>query len=217
MRRFTDPSLLGAQCALCPLRYHKDPVPGYGPETAICALIGEGPGKNEVREKVPFVGKSGEILDSLLAFISRTHHIRLDRSTVYIDNATKCFPPNGDLDALIKDSKKKAKAEGLPWVHPVDACRPALFKGLGVPTCKKCKRLKLGPGACACIEGKWDYPNERGKRLKVLVPVGNHALHSLMGVTGIKKWRGSQVPVDTWRQGRLDGMAEVLAEQRGRR
>lgn len=51
-------------------------------------FIGEGPGFNEDQQGLPFVGKSGQLLDSLLA------EIGLDRKEVYIANVVKCRPPN---------------------------------------------------------------------------------------------------------------------------
>ena len=43
-------------------------------------LIGEGPGANEDKEGIPFVGRAGILLDKMLAAIN------LDRKKVYISN-----------------------------------------------------------------------------------------------------------------------------------
>ena len=50
-------------------------------------IIGEGPGANEDLEGVPFIGKTGELLDKMLSSIS------LDRDSVYITNVVNYRPP----------------------------------------------------------------------------------------------------------------------------
>jgi DNA polymerase len=74
-------------CRNCPLgeqRLH--PAFGVGSEKAKVMFIGEGPGFEEDRQGVPFVGKAGELLDKILAAIG------LSRKTVYIANIVKCHP-----------------------------------------------------------------------------------------------------------------------------
>ena len=50
-------------------------------------IIGEGPGANEDLEGVPFIGKTGELLDKMLLSIN------LDRDHVYITNVVNYRPP----------------------------------------------------------------------------------------------------------------------------
>ena len=50
-------------------------------------LIGEGPGANEDKEGIPFVGRAGNLLDKMLASIN------LDRKKVYISNIVNYRPP----------------------------------------------------------------------------------------------------------------------------
>ena len=50
-------------------------------------LIGEGPGANEDKEGIPFVGRAGILLDKMLAAIN------LDRKKVYISNIVNYRPP----------------------------------------------------------------------------------------------------------------------------
>ncbi len=50
-------------------------------------IIGEGPGANEDLEGVPFIGKTGELLDKMLLSIN------LDRDNVYITNVVNYRPP----------------------------------------------------------------------------------------------------------------------------
>ena len=76
-------------CTKCPLhalgRTH--PVPGAGPITAEIMFIGEGPGQNEDKQGLPFVGQSGKLLEEMLATINLTRH------DVFIANVVKCRPP----------------------------------------------------------------------------------------------------------------------------
>ena len=51
-------------------------------------IIGEGPGMEEDRKGEPFVGRSGQLLDKMLAAIG------LQREQVYITNIVKCRPPD---------------------------------------------------------------------------------------------------------------------------
>ena len=50
-------------------------------------LIGEGPGANEDKEGIPFVGRAGVLLDKMLSSIN------LDRKKVYISNIVNYRPP----------------------------------------------------------------------------------------------------------------------------
>jgi DNA polymerase len=63
-------------------------VPGAGDPAAEILFIGEGPGYNEDKQGLPFVGQSGRYLDQLLG------EIGLNRSQVFITNVVKCRPPD---------------------------------------------------------------------------------------------------------------------------
>ena len=76
-------------CRKCPLaetRHHV--VFGDGARDAEVMLIGEGPGEQEDRQGLAFVGPAGKLLTRMLAAIS------LPRDRVYICNVVKCRPPN---------------------------------------------------------------------------------------------------------------------------
>ena len=51
-------------------------------------FVGEGPGADEDRLGLPFVGKAGQLLDRMIDVIG------LDREDVYVTNVVKCRPPN---------------------------------------------------------------------------------------------------------------------------
>ncbi|MFD1565845.1 uracil-DNA glycosylase [Haloarchaeobius amylolyticus] len=62
-------------------------VPGAGPLAADVMLVGEAPGKQEVKQGEPFVGQAGKQLDRALEAIG------LDRAELYITNLVKVRPP----------------------------------------------------------------------------------------------------------------------------
>jgi DNA polymerase len=62
------------------------PVIGEGTEKANIVFIGEAPGKTEAMTGKPFCGRSGKLLDEMLASIG------LDRQKVYITNLAKDRP-----------------------------------------------------------------------------------------------------------------------------
>ena len=72
-------------------------------------FIGEGPGEQEDRQGLPFVGRSGQLLDRLLR-----EELGITRDRVYIANVVKCRPP-GNRD---------------PKPDEIDACRPYLQQQL---------------------------------------------------------------------------------------
>ncbi len=75
-------------CELCTLaNTRKQAVPGSGNINANIMFIGEGPGKHEDENGLPFVGAAGKLLDELLRGID------LRREDVYITNIVKCRPP----------------------------------------------------------------------------------------------------------------------------
>ncbi len=78
-----------AACTACSLAEHRTTVVfGDGDPQAGLMFIGEGPGYHEDQQGIPFVGKSGQLLEQLLC------EIGLSRGDVYIGNVVKCRPPN---------------------------------------------------------------------------------------------------------------------------
>ena len=76
-------------CTLCDLHKGRTKaVPGAGDIHAEIMFIGEGPGFNEDKQGLPFVGQSGKYLEKLLALINLT------RDQVFITNVVKCRPPD---------------------------------------------------------------------------------------------------------------------------
>jgi uracil-DNA glycosylase family 4 len=77
-------------CTLCPLHSKAEHVclMGSGPRKARVMVIGEAPGAREDESHVAFVGRSGQLLDSVLS------QVGLPRDEVYVTNVAKCRPPD---------------------------------------------------------------------------------------------------------------------------
>ena len=74
------------KCGLCQTRTNV--VFGVGKEDAEVMFIGEGPGQQEDLKGEPFVGRSGQLLDKLMATVD----LFRDKN-IYIANTVKCRPP----------------------------------------------------------------------------------------------------------------------------
>lgn len=76
-------------CTRCPLHTTRTNVVfGQGVPHAEVLFVGEGPGQSEDEQGLPFVGRSGQLLDKYLFAID------LDRNqNCYIANIVKCRPP----------------------------------------------------------------------------------------------------------------------------
>ena len=73
------------KCKLCQNRTNI--VFGTGNRKAEIMLIGEGPGADEDRQGIPFVGKAGQLMNKAFEGLG------IDRGSVYIANIVKCRPP----------------------------------------------------------------------------------------------------------------------------
>src|SRR6476620_2394010 len=92
-------------CTRCPLAEHRTQVVfGVGNPQADLMFVGEGPGAEEDKQGIPFVGRAGQLLTRLI------EGIELTRDQVYIANVVKCRPP-GNRD---------------PQPDEIEACRPYL-------------------------------------------------------------------------------------------
>ena len=77
-----------SRCEACQLAAGRNKVVfGAGDPDADLMFIGEGPGAEEDRQGLPFVGPAGELLTKIIEAIDLT------RDEVYIANIVKCRPP----------------------------------------------------------------------------------------------------------------------------
>ncbi len=99
-------------CGLCETR--QNVVFGTGNPHAEVLFIGEGPGENEDKQGLPFVGRAGKLLDTMLEAVglSRKHNI-------YIANMVKCRPPqNRDPLPEEQDACAHWLAEQIAQIQP---------------------------------------------------------------------------------------------------
>lgn len=107
------------RCSLC--RTRTNVVFGTGNPNAEILFVGEGPGQSEDEQGLPFVGRSGQLLDKYLFAID------LDRNTnIYIANIVKCRPPK-NRDPLPEESEAC-----MPWLRSqTRIIRPKIIVCLG--------------------------------------------------------------------------------------
>lgn len=87
-QRLDELAALIRECTRCRLHESRTlAVPGDGKYSARFMIVGEGPGRDEDRSGLPFVGASGQFLNDVLAGTG------LDRRDFFITNIVKCRPP----------------------------------------------------------------------------------------------------------------------------
>jgi uracil-DNA glycosylase family 4 len=86
LARLADEIRVCRLCALASGRTHA--VPGDGAADAVVMFVGEGPGFDEDKQGLPFVGRSGQYLTQVM------NDAGIRRNDVYITNVVKCRPPN---------------------------------------------------------------------------------------------------------------------------
>jgi DNA polymerase len=107
--RLTEVYREASVCTKCPLAETRTKVVfGAGNADADLMFVGEGPGAEEDRQGLPFVGRAGGLLNQML------DEIGLAREDVFITNVIRCRPP-GNRD---------------PQPEEIDACRPYLERSV---------------------------------------------------------------------------------------
>lgn len=108
-------------CERCRLsRGRSHVVFGTGDPNADLMFIGEGPGAEEDRQGLPFVGPAGELLNKIIQAIGLT------RERVYIANVVKCRPPGN------RDPQPDEAAACRPFLErQIDLVQPKVIVALG--------------------------------------------------------------------------------------
>jgi DNA polymerase len=84
------------RCQRCGLAAGRtNAVVGAGNLQAPIMIVGEGPGQTEDETGLPFVGRSGELLDKILASVNLVRE-----KDVYICNIVKCRPPDNRVPTM---------------------------------------------------------------------------------------------------------------------
>ena len=98
-------------CLKCQLGTSRNNIVlGSGNPNASIVFVGEAPGKDEDLQGLPFVGRSGKLLDKMLSSIN------LNRDDIYILNVLKCRPPENRT----------------PQPEEIEKCEPYLKKQLDI-------------------------------------------------------------------------------------
>lgn len=96
-------------------------VVGSGPTDARLLVVGEAPGAQEDETGIPFVGRSGQLLDQLLA------EAGLLRGQVAVLNTVKCRPPGNRVPSRLETATCR------PWMlRQLGALEPRLVVTLGL-------------------------------------------------------------------------------------
>ena len=112
-------------------------------------LVGEAPGREEDIEGLPFVGRSGKLLDRMLAAIG------LDRTSVYIANIVPWRPP-GNRTPTPQESQIC-----LPFIlRQIELADPDILVCLGGPSAQTLLGIREG---ITKTRGRW-FAFETGKR-----------------------------------------------------
>jgi uracil-DNA glycosylase family 4 len=110
-----------AACTRCSLSASRtQTVFGVGNQSAQWLIVGEAPGAEEDRQGEPFVGRAGQLLNSMLRAIG------LPREQVYIANVLKCRPPGN------RDPNPNEAGECLPYLEQqIALLRPKIMLAVG--------------------------------------------------------------------------------------
>lgn len=138
-----------ASCRQCPLHaWRTKTVPGAGCANPDVLFIGEGPGKDEDAQGIPFVGRSGEMLTRMIIKMGYT------RDTVFIGNIVKCRPTVND----------EGTRDRPPTPEEMEGCLPYLKKQIAL--LKPGVLVLLGNTALQGLFGYKGITKYRGKWLE---------------------------------------------------
>lgn len=130
-------------CQKCPLATTRtNVVVERGDRQAKILIIGEAPGEQEDLSGLPFVGKSGQLLDKILQSVGFDTN-----KDVYICNTVKCRPPNNRVPTEIETTTCKPYL--LEQIRLVD---PKIILLTGATSLKSILGEKLG---ITKVRGRW--------------------------------------------------------------
>ncbi|MCW2614425.1 MAG: phage polymerase-related protein [Frankiales bacterium] len=127
-------------CTACPelAATRTQVVVGDVPAGARLLLMGEAPGATEDETGRPFVGRSGQLLDELLA------EVGVARADVAVLNTIKCRPPGNRAPSRAESTRCR------PWTErQLALAAPAVVVALGLSA----TRWFLGPTSLAAVRG----------------------------------------------------------------
>jgi uracil-DNA glycosylase len=120
-------------CQKCKLSTTRNKyVFGTGNPEARIMFIGEGPGRDEDLQGLPFVGRAGELLTSIIE-----KGMLLKRDDVYIANIVKCRP-TVNLEGTRDRPPEKEEVDACSWIllSQIEIIKPEVIITLGNPSTK---------------------------------------------------------------------------------
>lgn len=118
-----------------------------GDPRARVMVIGEAPGREEDREGLPFVGRSGQLLDRMLAAIGLSRRAEDPRAGAYITNVLPWRPPQN------RDPSGDEAAKMLPFLfRHMELARPEFLLLLGSPAARAVLSAEFG---VTRLRGRW--------------------------------------------------------------
>ena len=131
------------RCRLAQGRTHA--VPGMGVLDPLVMVVGEGPGAEEDRQGLPFVGAAGQFLDKWLAAVG------LSRETnTYIANVVKCRPPGN------RDPERDEVASCFPYlIKQVEIVKPKAILAVGRIAAQHLLQTTQGIGSLRGMVHRW--------------------------------------------------------------
>jgi DNA polymerase len=123
MTGLLDVASEASSCVRCDLATGRTQVVfGVGDSSADLMFVGEGPGAEEDRQGLPFVGRSGQLLDRLMW----EEMGRSRQEGVYIANVVKCRPPDN------RDPRPEEIEACRPWLDDqIELVAPKVIVTLG--------------------------------------------------------------------------------------
>ena len=140
----------------CPLKATaQQACPGEGPLGAPLMFVGEAPGRDEDAAGRPFVGRSGRLLDKMIAAIG------LKREDVYITNVIPWRPPGNRTPSPIETATCEVFVR-----REIALVRPKILVPLGGPAAKTLLNTDTG---IMRQRGRWTrYVDEDGGEIDAL-------------------------------------------------
>lgn len=143
-------ALRGAMAAFegCALRQGaRNLVFADGNPAATLMVIGEAPGRDEDRAGLPFVGRSGQLLDRMLAAIGRSRKAEAPEAAAYITNVLPWRPPQN------REPSADEVAMMLPFLHRhIALAAPRVLLLVGAASARTL--LETGEGITR-LRGRW--------------------------------------------------------------
>jgi DNA polymerase len=117
-------------------------------------LVGEAPGRDEDIQGLPFVGRSGQLLDRMLAAIG------LDRTRVYIANVVPWRPPGN------RTPTPQETAVCRPFLErQIELCNPDMLVCLGAAAAKELMATSEG---ILRLRGQWRYYDLGSRKIRIM-------------------------------------------------